>query len=887
MRPGPVGWFCLLLAGCAASAATTPASPSRPVEIDTLSLCAVAVPLEKDTDLVGLPGSAPGAHVQLAMFTPLHLPSDFAGAVAFDPATNPDSLAIPAGATVRIPLPSNPSPCYALHLLTAAGGRADARGIAAEGTITYADGSLQTFSLRAGEQVWPVGAGATGRAAVPVSLGTDSRGSALTASLVSVPLAPPDGRSAPVSLALRGGDALDLVLLAAGMTVPTEPPPGTRYTTDSLTSFSWSSWLKTSLLPPLPEERGPVGLAPPGADWTSGHLVWAGGTAARFWGVSLVGDAALPPLDVAEPFAGHLAALGFNMVRLNGLGADSALANPARGHAKEPLARADALDRLDKFTSELSRAGVFQYLELGGGHALTDGDGVGHPAPDAALAVSFEADWERAEEAWARAVWGRVNPYSGHTYGSDAHVALIELESDGGLLGAWADGSLDGLPAFHREELDRLWAAWLQKRYGSDDAVRAAWSGSVRPGLERGASLAAGVVAREPASRARAPQWPVQRGADLVQFYGELELRHQAALAAFVRKEIGFQGPLVCNVATNVPHADAVLAACDVVALHLAWDPPSDATAFLDASLLRGPGRFLEALGACQDGKPCVISDLRHAFPNRHGQEAPLLWASLASRQGIDAVVWSDWKQAVPAPTGPLDESDLAGRWGALMQMPAAAWLYRSGLIEQAGQQFTRWWGPGGLVRDLAEVPGPWLADLVDPVSLMRQRVRTAFTPMPPSGPPERRSWTRAAWSPASDGAPLKIDTNPGFSLGLDAVVGGSGSFSKELKVDVLDGVPDPAVSMLYLPGGTARLVIVGPTIRAGTVFRSDGCGLAVAGQGPAGLAPVHVRVGFSWPTKPTLTPLVGTISVPKLKAGKELGTWILETSAPGWWTVK
>lgn len=886
MRRGPVGCLALLFAGCAASAATTPATPSRPVEIDTISLCAVPVPIAKDTDLVGLPGSAAGPAVQLAMVTPLRLGTDFAGAVAFDAGANPDGLAIRPGATVTLPLPANPTPCYALHLLTAGAGSADARGIAAEGVITYADGAVQAFTLRAGEQVWPVGAGATGRSAVPVSLGTDSGGRSVTASLVTIPLAPPDGRAAPVSVSLRGGDALPLVLLAAGMTVPLEPPPGTRYTTDSLTSFSWSDWLRTPLLPAFPGEQGPVGLAPAGADWTSGHLVWANGTAARFWGVSLVGDAALPPLDVAEPFAVHLAALGFNMVRLHALGADSALANPLRGRPGQPLALPDALDRLDKFSSELARAGVFQYLELGGGHAFTALEGVSQPGDGASLATSFEADWERAELAWAKAVWGRVNPYSGRTYGADAHVALVELENDGGLLSAWADGRLDGLAAFHRDELDRQWAAWLSKRYGSDDAVRAAWAGSVRPGLQRGESLGAG-LAREPSSRARSPQWPVQRGADLVQFYGELEARHQAALAAFVRKEIGFQGPLVCDVSTGVPHADAVLGACDVVALHLAWDPPTDGTAFLDASLLRGPGRFLEPLGACQDGKPCVISDLRHAFPNRHGQEAPLLWASLASRQGIDAVVWSEWRQAVPAPTGPLDESDLAGRWGTLVQMPAAAWLYRSGLIEQAGQQFTRWWGPGGLVRDLAEPPGPWLADLVDPVSLVRQRVRTAFTPRPPPAPPERRSWTRVTWSPAAPGAPLTIDTNPGFSLGLDAVVGGGGSFSDELVVEVLGGAPDPAVSMLHFPDGTARLVIVGPTIRAGTVFRSDGCGLAVAGQGPAGLAPVQVRVRFTWPTKPTLTPVVGTIGVPKLKAGKQLGTWILETSSPGWWTVK
>lgn len=888
-----VGSLTLGLSGCAALAAAPVAMPTGPVTIDTLGLCSVAIPFPKDTDLFVAPGgSAPATpYVQLASLSTVQFPPGVSDALSFTAAASPDGAAIPSAIELRIPIPSNPTPCYALHLLTGAQGRLDARGIAAEGAIVYSDGSEQAIKWMVGEQAWPAWAGATGRAAAVIEVGTNASGERVSASLLTVPLAPPDGRATPIMLKIKASGGLDLVLLAAGMTLPTEPPPGIRYTTQNLAPFSWPEWFQTSFLPGLPAEPGPVGIAPAGSEWTSSHLVWANGSPARLWGVNLTGDAALPVLADAAPFATHLAALGFNLVRLHNIDGESGLSNPKRGQPGESLTDADAIMRLDKFTAELGNAGVFQYVELLNQHVFSTLEGVHDPASVPGghkWVTSFEADWETAEKNWARAVWGRVNPYSGMTYGSDPHVAIVELENENSLVAAWSGGQLERLPQVHQDNLDQLWSTWLKKRYGDDAALSAAWRGSIRPGLGKTESLDGG-VRREPSQRSRTDQWPTQRAADLVQFYSELEVRHQQRLAEFVRIELGFKGPLVCNTAFGVPQADALLGACDVIDVHMYWDPPAETNAFFDSSLLRTPwaGRFLERLGSCQDGKPCTISEVGHSFPNRHGQEAPLLWASLASRQGIDAVIWSGWSHADPKADGPADPMDLEGRWTTLIQMPTAAWLYRSALIEQGGEQFTRWWSPASLARDLAEQPGLWLSELTDPASLMRQRVRSAFGAEPPPASPERRSWTRVKWSPSAAGAPLLIDTNPGFSLGLEGVIGGSGSFSPEFRVEVLDGAPDPAVSLLHLPGGSARLVIAGPTIRAGTVFRDDGFGTAVAGQGPAGLVAVHVRVYFEWPEKPLVIPLPGTTEVPKVKSGKRLGTWILEANGSGWWTLR
>ncbi len=882
----------------AAGGATSPAAVA-----DADPACLVTLPLPRDTDLYAVPGSPDptGPHVRLVTRAdPAVLATEVPG-LTFDAAANPDGVAI---ADLTLPIPALPCPTRTLALLTAAQGPVDAHGIAADGTIVWSDGTEQPLKWMVGEQAWPTWAGATGRGADAVELGVDAAGDVVTASLMRVPLVPPNPGATPTALHLHARGGLNLVLLDAILAgkVADAGLPTTRYDAANLTPFRWSGWFTRSLLPEMPAEIGPVRV-------TADHLTFADGRPARFWGVNLVGGAALPAVDDAAGFANHLSALGFNLVRLHHIDTDDMIADPHRGDVRadgtqEPLTNAEALDRLDHFTAALDDAGVFQELELVTQHPFRTAEGVNHPANVVAgykWVTNFEDDWENAEEAWARAVWGRVNPYTALRYADDPHVAMIELENENSLVTAWSAGQLERLPRAHQDQLDAVWNGWLAKKYGTDAKIAAAWSGSLNPGLGPTELLVASTIRRVPDQRTRTDQWPTQRAIDLVQFYSELELQHEARLTAFVRNDLGFKGPLICNTAFGVPQADVLLARCDVIDLHLYWDNISETNVFTDNSLLRAPwaGRFLERFGACQAGKPCIMTEVQESFPNRHAQEAPLFWSGLASRQGIDAVTWFAWSHATARrdPDGPVGALDLEGRWGTMMQMPAAAWLFRSGAVEELGHEFDRWWSPAGLRRDLAEQPGLWLAEFTDPASLTRQRVRSAYTEEPPA-PHEGTEPDPAqfAWSPTSLIAPLTIVTPR-----LEAVVGGSGT-AGDLVVDVLGSPPDPAVSLeRHTPDDAlvGRLVVAGPTIRAGTLFRGDGYGTVVGGLGPAGLAPVQVYVTFLWPHRPSLTPITGTVGVlPTVSVARKFEAregpkapgetyWTVAVAYAGWWTIR
>jgi hypothetical protein len=74
-----------------------------------------------------------------------------------------------------------------------------------------------------------------------------------------------------------------------------------------------------------------------------GHLVFEDGTRARFWGINLVNEVNLPPVEAAHVLADQLAAAGFNLVRLHHVD------NPRNGLARngDPQLDAAALARFD------------------------------------------------------------------------------------------------------------------------------------------------------------------------------------------------------------------------------------------------------------------------------------------------------------------------------------------------------------------------------------------------------------------------------------------------------------------------------------------------------------------------------------------------------------
>ncbi len=812
----------------------------------------------------------------------------------FDPGASPDAVLLEGGdaknapAEVEVPVGRSARTVY---VLTAGQGSLAVRDIAADGELRFADGRTQPLKWMVGEQIWPAWAGATGRNADPLPIGWNASGDLLTASLLTVDVSWPDAPIESIVVTSRGGSLAFAVLAVT----TSEAPPVTVVPTADRDPADWYDFRIPGVLPaPLPTALPVTGPADRRVVVRDGHLAWEGGGRARFWGINLVREGALPESAVAADYARSLANAGFNLVRPHHMDfeGEGSLLNPRRGEPGEPVALPEMLDRLDRFHAALKDAGVYVYLETWTLRSFRKEEGL--PAPGGIpvghkYVAFFEEEYAAAKKAWVKAVYGRTNPYTGLRYADDPSVAAFELANEDSLLVAWSGGMLERLPGPHRARLDERWNAWLRGRYKTDAALNAAWKGNSRGGLQMGETLALDSVAREPSMRGRAELYPAARTADLVRFYGELEAAHHADMARFVREELGFRAPIVCNTSFGVPSADAQLAACDIVDLHFYWDPIAESNVFFDHALVERPmhGRPLERLAWCQDGKPCTMSELNHTWPNRYGQEAPLVWASLLARQDLDAVMWFAYSHGPfdPAPDGPGGALDLVGRFSSWAQMPTASALFRSGAVEAPARRFVRWWSPDGLLRDLAEPSSLWIDAQVSWRSALDNVLRTSFGKVPPGTSAAAPSSSPVRWWPEE--GRWVVDTPT-----VQAIVG-------RTTTPILDreqGSPEPgalravvanfaSISLASVDGGQlggdtrrALLTLAGRTERDGTLRSTGGPGTLVYGKGPARLERLAGFVDVKWAGRPeawVLDPL-----------GQPTERVALKRLGGGWWRL-
>lgn len=207
----------------------------------------------------------------------------------------------------------------------------------------------------------------------------------------------------------------------------------------------------------------------------------------RFWGVNITGPSSFPTQDVADRVAARLAKFGVNIVRFhhmeNNWGSRSLLDYSA---GTSQTLKADSLDRLDYFISQLKSHGIYTNINLMTSREFLPGDGL----PDSIM----ELDWKQRqilgmvmpevrdlEKEFARNLLTHVNPYTNLSYAQDPAIAFIEINNENSLFQQYLDGSLDDWPEDLTSLLQQQWNTWLADRYESSEAVNLAWKAVDEP----------------------------------------------------------------------------------------------------------------------------------------------------------------------------------------------------------------------------------------------------------------------------------------------------------------------------------------------------------------------------------------------------------------------
>ncbi len=379
-----------------------------------------------------------------------------------------------------------------------------------------------------------------------------------------------------------------------------------------------------------------------------GRLVFEDGTPARFWGVCASAAANFPTHADSEIIAERMAKFGINMVRTHHADAfwsDPNLFDESYGdtqHFDE-----DALDRFDYFIYCLKEQGIYTYLDQLVHRQFTTGDGVVNAGelPAAAKPYTiFDPTLIALQKQFSHDLWTHVNPYTGLAYKDDPAVALMDFTNENDII------SHDVTVEPYATNLETMWATWA-------------------------------------AAHAVDPNQPIrlvaERSSDVLRFIDEVQRDYYSDMQAYLRS-IGVRVPITGNTwlvsGANLPSQ----ATMDYMDAHSYWDHPTDNytrfhnRAQVKANPANEGNNFACVAMSRVYGKPFVVSEWGHPWPNEWRVEGPLATAAVAAFQGWDGVLAYTYRHSTATPvdqiTGPFDTFNDPAVFG---MMPLGALVFR------------------------------------------------------------------------------------------------------------------------------------------------------------------------------------------------------------------
>ncbi len=219
-----------------------------------------------------------------------------------------------------------------------------------------------------------------------------------------------------------------------------------------------------------------------------GDRLLCGGRPVKLWGINVCYSSCSPPKELAERRAKFYAKYGIDSVRLHKFADGSGWAGIQSADSAVKF-DPDGLDRMDYFVAKLKEAGIYVSLSAHFGtikigpadlqlvpYANEFGQFHGRrewiEAPASAFFYSPEL-----QELHIRQITNLLrhrNPYTGLSYAADPAVAFVEIINEQGVLFYTSMEPLRRSKTLRRLVAKRF-CDWLRRRYGTHQALVAAW----------------------------------------------------------------------------------------------------------------------------------------------------------------------------------------------------------------------------------------------------------------------------------------------------------------------------------------------------------------------------------------------------------------------------
>lgn len=439
-----------------------------------------------------------------------------------------------------------------------------------------------------------------------------------------------------------------------------------------------------------------------------GGFLLGDGQPIRFWAVN-TGLASREPF-VKRPLspsdgedlnhhARFLAKRGVNMVRLHRQIGPDLPARPDAALSDIDTAERDAIWRT---VAAMRQQGIYTtlspYWAVPMKFAQRWGITGGHEQSALGL-LFFDETLQAAYRAWLRQLLTEKNPYTGLSLAQDPALALLQLQNEDSLL-FW---TVDGIKGPQREALERRFADFARRKYGSLQAAQTAWRthGVLYDPLTQG-------------RLALRPVWeltqPVQstgqsrRLADQTEFLARTMHDFNRRTVEFLRRELGVKALINAgNWKTasaerlgDVERWSYTPGEVDAVNHYFGgvhqgqyegWAIVAG-DRFTDDSALLAPHRLPIHLRQTQ-GRPIMVTESGWVLPNSHGAEGPFLVAAYNSLSGVAGVHWfTTGQDAWTPPQSANGYLPSLVKWAfgtpeILGSFPAAALAYRRGDIRR------------------------------------------------------------------------------------------------------------------------------------------------------------------------------------------------------------
>lgn len=218
-----------------------------------------------------------------------------------------------------------------------------------------------------------------------------------------------------------------------------------------------------------------------------GKLVYPDGSRARLYGVTIAGPAAIPDSAQAVAVAQRLRSLGVNLVRLTYFDYtnwDDASILPRAATQSSRGFDSAMMRRFDWFIAQLRQQGIYVSLVLRSVRLARRNDGISgwDSVRNAGLLYSyFLPGYQQVVRDFVRDLLTHRNAFTRIPYSDDPTIAILELDQSNSIFAHWINNgpfpvAQGGQLAYqHSRLLDTLFVQYVLRKYGSEQAVQAAW----------------------------------------------------------------------------------------------------------------------------------------------------------------------------------------------------------------------------------------------------------------------------------------------------------------------------------------------------------------------------------------------------------------------------